>query len=164
MLSCQQSQNVIDGKKRIILNPTAQQKTDLETATFAENEVYGMDILISTGEDGKARPIPSILLPWPRLTLVACAGADRGVADDGVPAGPERDLPAQDEDVPCGVLGRAKEVGRVPVQHPRARGREACTARSPGGRPAQSREAVRSDVSTASFEPLLLEASPSELN
>ncbi|EIN09776.1 proliferation-associated protein 1 [Punctularia strigosozonata HHB-11173 SS5] len=55
MLSCQQTQNVIDGKKRIILNPTAQQKQEFETVTFAEGEVYGMDILISTGEDGKAR-------------------------------------------------------------------------------------------------------------
>ncbi|KAI0064975.1 proliferation-associated protein 1 [Artomyces pyxidatus] len=55
MLSCQQSQNVIDGKKRIILNPSESQKKDFETATFAENEVYGIDILISSGEDGKAR-------------------------------------------------------------------------------------------------------------
>jgi len=55
MLSCQQAQNVIDGKKRIILNPSEQQRRDFETATFAENEVYGIDILISSGEDGKAR-------------------------------------------------------------------------------------------------------------
>lgn len=55
MLSCQQSQNVIDGKKRIILNPSEGQKKDFEAATFAENEVYGMDILISSGEDGKVR-------------------------------------------------------------------------------------------------------------
>ncbi|KAF8896457.1 peptidase M24, structural domain-containing protein [Infundibulicybe gibba] len=55
MLSCQQTQNVIDGKKRIILNPSEAQKREFETATFAEGEVYGMDILISSGEDGKAR-------------------------------------------------------------------------------------------------------------
>jgi methionine aminopeptidase len=55
MLSCQQTQNVIDGKKRIILNPSAAQRTDFEGATFAEDEVYGMDILIVAGEDGKAR-------------------------------------------------------------------------------------------------------------
>ncbi|KAK2463440.1 hypothetical protein APHAL10511_004526 [Amanita phalloides] len=55
MLSCQQTQNVIDGKKRIVLNPAEAQKRDFETATFAENEVYGIDILISSGEDGKAR-------------------------------------------------------------------------------------------------------------
>lgn len=55
MLSCQQSQNVIDGKKRIILNPNETQKRDTESVTFAEDEVYGIDILISSGEDGKAR-------------------------------------------------------------------------------------------------------------
>ncbi|KAI0685515.1 proliferation-associated protein 1 [Cytidiella melzeri] len=55
MLSCQQSQNVIDGKKRIILNPSAGQKAEFETATFMEGEVWGVDILVSSGEDGKAR-------------------------------------------------------------------------------------------------------------
>ncbi|OAX42485.1 proliferation-associated protein 1 [Rhizopogon vinicolor AM-OR11-026] len=55
MLSCQQTQNVIDGKKRIILNPNETQKRDTETIVFAEDEVYGIDILISSGEDGKAR-------------------------------------------------------------------------------------------------------------
>jgi len=55
MLSCQQTQNVIDGKKRIILNPSEGQKRDFESVTFAENEVYGMDVLVSTNEDGKAR-------------------------------------------------------------------------------------------------------------
>ncbi|KAL4252288.1 peptidase M24 family protein [Abortiporus biennis] len=55
MLSCQQSQNVIDGKKRIILNPSEGQKKEFETVTFAEGEVYGIDILVSSGEDGKAR-------------------------------------------------------------------------------------------------------------
>ncbi|TBU42364.1 proliferation-associated protein 1 [Dichomitus squalens] len=55
MLSCQQTQNVIDGKKRIILNPSEEQKKGFETATFAENEVWGIDILISSGEEGKAR-------------------------------------------------------------------------------------------------------------
>lgn len=55
MLSCQQTQNVIDGKKRIILNPSEAQRKDLEGVTFVENEVYGIDILVSSGEDGKAR-------------------------------------------------------------------------------------------------------------
>ncbi|KAJ7274313.1 peptidase M24, structural domain-containing protein [Mycena haematopus] len=55
MLSCQQTQNVIDGKKRIILNPSEAQKRDFEAATFAEGEVYGIDVLVSSGEDGKAR-------------------------------------------------------------------------------------------------------------
>jgi len=57
MLSCQQTQNLIDGKKRIILNPTDAQKREFETVTFAENEVYGMDVLISSGEDGKVRSL-----------------------------------------------------------------------------------------------------------
>jgi hypothetical protein len=55
MLSCQQTQNVIDGKKRIILNPSDARKRDFEACSFAENEVYGMDILVSSAEDGKAR-------------------------------------------------------------------------------------------------------------
>ncbi|KAF8486138.1 proliferation-associated protein 1 [Russula ochroleuca] len=55
MLSCQQTQNVIDGKKRIILNPSEGQKKDFETITFAEGEVYGIDVLVSSTEDGKAR-------------------------------------------------------------------------------------------------------------
>ncbi|KAG5733109.1 Proliferation-associated protein 2G4 [Termitomyces sp. T112] len=56
MLSCNQTQNVIDGKKRIILNPSEAQKRDFDTVTFAEGEVYGMDVLISSGEDGKQHP------------------------------------------------------------------------------------------------------------
>ncbi|KAF7312407.1 Peptidase-M24 domain-containing protein [Mycena indigotica] len=55
MLSCQQGQNQIDGKKRVILNPNEAQKRDTETATFAEGEVWGIDILVSSGDDGKAR-------------------------------------------------------------------------------------------------------------
>jgi len=46
---------VIDGKKRVILNPGEGQKKDFETITFAEGEVYGIDILVSSSEDGKAR-------------------------------------------------------------------------------------------------------------
>ncbi|KAK0223263.1 proliferation-associated protein 1 [Armillaria fumosa] len=53
MLSCEQKQNLIDGKKRIILNPSEAQKRDFEAVTFAEGEVYGIDILISSGDDGK---------------------------------------------------------------------------------------------------------------
>lgn len=60
MLSCQQTQNVIDGKKRVILNPSEAQRREFETVTFAEGEVYGIDILISSGEDGKASLFPSI--------------------------------------------------------------------------------------------------------
>ncbi|CAG8818183.1 32621_t:CDS:2, partial [Racocetra persica] len=42
--------NDIEGKKQIILNPNEAQKRDFETVQFGENEVYGIDILISTGE------------------------------------------------------------------------------------------------------------------
>jgi len=55
MLSCQQSKNVIDGKKRIIFNPSESQKSGFEAAVFAEGEIYGIDIVVSSGEDGKAR-------------------------------------------------------------------------------------------------------------
>ncbi|KIM33377.1 hypothetical protein M408DRAFT_19681 [Serendipita vermifera MAFF 305830] len=55
MLSCQYSQNVIDGKKKIILNPAEQQRRDVATVTFAENEIYGIDILVVSAADGKSR-------------------------------------------------------------------------------------------------------------
>ncbi|PSR75604.1 hypothetical protein PHLCEN_2v9084 [Hermanssonia centrifuga] len=55
MLSCHQSQNVIDGKKRIILNPSESQKKEFETVTFLEGDVWGIDILVASTEDGKAR-------------------------------------------------------------------------------------------------------------
>lgn len=55
MLTHEQTRNVIDGKKRIIMNPTEQQRKDFEACTFEEGEVYGVDILVSTG-DGKVRP------------------------------------------------------------------------------------------------------------
>lgn len=53
MLSCQYEQNVIDGKKKIILNPAEQQRRDIPSAVFAENEIYGIDVLVVSG-DGKA--------------------------------------------------------------------------------------------------------------
>ncbi|KAG0309360.1 Proliferation-associated protein 2G4 [Dissophora globulifera] len=54
MLSHQQEKNVIDGKKQIILNPTEGQRQDFEKCTFNENEVYCVDIMISSG-DGKIK-------------------------------------------------------------------------------------------------------------
>lgn len=53
MLSCQHEKNITDGKKRIILNPAADQRREHETATFEEGEVYGVDVLVVTGTDGK---------------------------------------------------------------------------------------------------------------
>jgi len=56
MLSCQHEKNVTDGKKRILLNPTPELKREHEACTFEEGEVYGVDILVVTGTDGKAKP------------------------------------------------------------------------------------------------------------
>ncbi|KAG9296628.1 hypothetical protein G9A89_002899 [Geosiphon pyriformis] len=50
MLSHQQERNEIEGKKQIILNPNETHKREFERVEFAENEVYGVDILISSGE------------------------------------------------------------------------------------------------------------------
>ncbi|CAJ0826362.1 14174_t:CDS:2 [Entrophospora sp. SA101] len=55
MLSYQQEKNIIEGKKQIILHPSDAQKRVHEVVEFSENEVYGVDILISTGE-GKRKP------------------------------------------------------------------------------------------------------------
>jgi hypothetical protein len=53
MLSCSYGQNKIDGKQQIILGPTDAQKKDVPSFSFGENEVYGMDVLVTTAEDGK---------------------------------------------------------------------------------------------------------------
>jgi len=98
MLSCQQTQNVIDGKKRIILNPTEAQKRDFEAATFAEGEVYGMDVLISSGEDGKVCSPSTPGNSSPRLTL-AYIGPYRGVTNDDLPARLDRHISAQNEEL-----------------------------------------------------------------
>jgi len=58
MLSCEQSKDVIDGKKRVIQAPTEGSRSGVDTATFAEGDVWGMDILITSGTDGKARQAP----------------------------------------------------------------------------------------------------------
>ncbi|WVR04580.1 DNA-binding protein, 42 kDa [Kwoniella sp. DSM 27419] len=59
MLSCQHERNVTDGKKRILLNPSPELKRDHESATFEEGEVYGVDVLVVTGTNGKAKADPS---------------------------------------------------------------------------------------------------------
>ncbi|TPX44324.1 hypothetical protein SeMB42_g03988 [Synchytrium endobioticum] len=58
MLSHQITRNNMEGQKQIILNPTDQQKKDSEKQTFAEGEVYAVDILVSTGE-GKPKTADS---------------------------------------------------------------------------------------------------------
>ncbi|OWZ45694.1 DNA-binding protein, 42 kDa [Cryptococcus neoformans c45] len=59
MLSCQHEKNVTDGKKRVLLNPSPELRRDHETATFEEGEVYGVDVLVVTGTNGKAKADPS---------------------------------------------------------------------------------------------------------
>ncbi|KAG9095587.1 Curved DNA-binding protein (42 kDa protein) [Ceratobasidium sp. 370] len=70
MLSCAQTQNVIDGKKRIILNPTHELRSGLETVTFAEGDVWGIDILVASNEDGKAKAMESRTSIYQRATDV----------------------------------------------------------------------------------------------
>eukprot|EP00842_Homolaphlyctis_polyrhiza_P005429 jgi/Hompol1/5888/HPOL_002602-RA len=52
----QMLRNVLDGPKQIVLNVPEQQRRDVTEATFAEGDVYGIDIVVSTGQ-GKARPV-----------------------------------------------------------------------------------------------------------
>ncbi|GAA5794844.1 DNA-binding protein [Helicostylum pulchrum] len=56
MLSHNQLKDKTDGEKQIILNPSDNHLRDFKRIEFAENEVYAIDILISTGE-GKVRPM-----------------------------------------------------------------------------------------------------------
>jgi len=56
MLSHQLQQNVINGDKTIIQNPNEAQRKEHEHCDFEKHEVYGLDILISTG-DGTAREL-----------------------------------------------------------------------------------------------------------
>lgn len=58
MLSHELKQFRIDGDKSIIQNPTEAQKKSHEKCKFEVNEVYAVDILISTG-DGKGRELES---------------------------------------------------------------------------------------------------------
>ncbi|WWD22114.1 DNA-binding protein, 42 kDa [Kwoniella shandongensis] len=70
MLSCQHQQNVTDGKKRVLINPSPELKRDHETVTFDEGEVYGVDILVVSGSNGKAKADPSRTSIYKRATDV----------------------------------------------------------------------------------------------
>lgn len=50
MLSFQLQQGRIDGEKTIIQNPTEAQRKEVEKHDFETHEVYGVDVIISTGE------------------------------------------------------------------------------------------------------------------
>lgn len=54
MLSHQLIKNKIDGEKSVILNPTEQLRKEHKDAEIQENEVYALDMILSTGE-GKPR-------------------------------------------------------------------------------------------------------------
>jgi len=54
MLSHQLQQDIIDGEKTIIQNPSEAQKKDHSKVEFELHEVYGVDVYISTG-DGKSK-------------------------------------------------------------------------------------------------------------
>ncbi|KAJ1657895.1 Proliferation-associated protein 2G4 [Dispira simplex] len=54
MLSTAMEHNKVDGEKSIILNPNMNQRTSHKVEEFKENEVYQVDIIVSSG-DGKAR-------------------------------------------------------------------------------------------------------------
>lgn len=56
MLTHNQERNVLYGPKEVILNPTKENKNQMETIKFEENEVYGLDVLISTSAEGKVKP------------------------------------------------------------------------------------------------------------
>lgn len=56
MLSHNQERNVLYGPKEIILNPTKENKGQMDTHKFEVNEVYGLDVLVSTSADGKVKP------------------------------------------------------------------------------------------------------------
>ncbi|ODQ81886.1 hypothetical protein BABINDRAFT_160118 [Babjeviella inositovora NRRL Y-12698] len=49
MLTHNQDQNVLTGFKEVIINPSDEQKAEVDTMTFEEGEVYGLDVLVSTG-------------------------------------------------------------------------------------------------------------------
>lgn len=56
MLSHQHQQDVIDGKKTINLFPTSEQHRDKDsTFIFEEGDVFGLDVVLTSGEDTKAK-------------------------------------------------------------------------------------------------------------
>ncbi|XP_035824972.1 proliferation-associated protein 2G4 [Aplysia californica] len=56
MLSHQLKRHIIDGEKAFIQNPSEAQRKEHESCEFEVHEVYGIDILVSSG-DGKGREL-----------------------------------------------------------------------------------------------------------
>lgn len=55
MLLHNQGKNLLYGPKEIILNPTKENKNQMDTFKFEEGEVYGLDVLVSTSAEGKVK-------------------------------------------------------------------------------------------------------------
>lgn len=53
MMSHNHEKNVLYGPKEIILNPAKEHKNQTESHDFSQYDVWGLDILVSTSEDGK---------------------------------------------------------------------------------------------------------------
>lgn len=116
MLSCQFEQNMIDGKKRIIQNPSSEQKGSHEKCTFAENEVYGIDVLVSSHTDGKVSMNLRSSTSVKTLTYFTCAVPHRRSSDHSLPADQRYDLPAEAEDVTSCDGGGDEEGRLLPIQ------------------------------------------------
>lgn len=55
MLTHNQERNVLYGPKEIILNPAKEHKNKMDVHRIEELDVYGLDILISTSDEGKVK-------------------------------------------------------------------------------------------------------------
>lgn len=141
MLSCQHEKNVTDGKKRIILNPAAEQRREHETATFEEGEVYGVDVLVVTGPTGKVRLFSRPTL-WAQLQVRETPthiplGQGRPVPNVHLQEG-RHQLPAQDEDVASCLFRDCQEGWSLPIHATSPRRREARTYGCARGRRTRS--------------------------
>ena len=115
MLSCQHEKDVTDGKKRILLNPTPELKREHETCTFEEGEVFGVDVLVVTGTDGKVGSSP--ILGDRRADLDSTVGQARPISDVNLQALKRHQLSVEDEDQSSSFLRDPKESGSFPI-HP----------------------------------------------
>ena len=80
-----------------------EQKKGFEAATFAENEVWGIDILVASGEDGKVRCL--VYLPLNDVILKGLGlGSSRGVKNHYLPKRLDHHISAEDEDLACRLL------------------------------------------------------------
>lgn len=52
--TCQIARFDLSGEKRVIQNPSERMKSEIKVEEFKENEVYAVDVIMSTG-DGKVR-------------------------------------------------------------------------------------------------------------